>query len=918
MLPPSHPNLASLLRCLTAAWKDDPRSDSELLARFATCRDESAFVALVGRHGGLVWSICRSACDDVTDAEDAFQATFMALARKAGNLSRRDQIAPWLRITAGYAVDKLKRSAARLARVRRELAERTTETGDEPMWDGDAEIEREIGSLPADLREAFSLYHLDGRTFAQVAESMGCSVATAQRRVISAREHLRHRLEARGVTAAGLFGAIGINAATASPSESLLLRAAASATDFANGNRSTTVAGEVAVQLVSPHSSFRWYASVAAALVLVGTAATLALPSREQPAPAAPVSNPAPDAAPKLDFEPIANLSGRVTDADGRGVPGARVKVLSHLARYGQGGVHDEILAEAIADSEGRYVVPVPPFPTAVDAVRTAKVMASAADGSTHGVHSVRLPPGSTGVRVDVSTAKASTYRGRLLDRGGQPVAGGTVRIVSADGIVLAPGTATAGAAPSLPGWSSTSDAEGRFALKNVPGGGVARVTVEHAAHALQTFRLDGDAAENRLILPPRRFVRGRALDESGKAVAGARLMVFSGTTAEDTVGFNVMADTDGRYEFSAPVGKYIVTRIHPPAGAALIPLERTFEWPTGATEFDLSFAIPAGVPVRGRVLEAETGRPVRFAQVRSQFLGTRLPGETHPLGGCSAIVRTDAEGRFELVVPAERVELLADTGSLDFVTETTGRLVHGNDGIVRVVDSAQARLAIDASGNRPKTDVVLAVRRGKRMPVRFVLPDGEPVPAGAVVCRHFVNGLDLIRPIALPFENGAFEVPGCRVDYSYTLLVVSKGFSHAAVVRLPCAPTDDATTVELQPTGRLDYRLELERGRPAEGVMATLTVALDEEGPTNRPVPPCYTAATYAHIFSAVEDACRPAERKRTDSEGRLRFEGLVPGARHQTWAAHERTLFRTDFKPVSGQTSKVHFDRWGSVAMP
>lgn len=176
MLPPSHANLASLLRCLTAAWKDDPRSDSELLERFATSRDESAFVALVGRHGGLVWSICRSACEDVTDAEDAFQATFMALARKAGNLSRRDQIAPWLRITAGYAVDKLKRSAARLARVRRELAERTTEIGDEPMWDGDAEIEREIGSLTAELREAFSLYHLDGRTFAQVAEALGCSI----------------------------------------------------------------------------------------------------------------------------------------------------------------------------------------------------------------------------------------------------------------------------------------------------------------------------------------------------------------------------------------------------------------------------------------------------------------------------------------------------------------------------------------------------------------------------------------------------------------------------------------------------------------------------------------------------------------------------------------------------------------------
>src|SRR5437660_8314945 len=71
-------------------------TDAELLGRFADCRDEAAFEALVWRHGPLVYGVCRRLLGHTQDAEDAFQATFLILARKAAGVRRRSAVGPWL------------------------------------------------------------------------------------------------------------------------------------------------------------------------------------------------------------------------------------------------------------------------------------------------------------------------------------------------------------------------------------------------------------------------------------------------------------------------------------------------------------------------------------------------------------------------------------------------------------------------------------------------------------------------------------------------------------------------------------------------------------------------------------------------------------------------------------------------------
>src|SRR5438105_10835298 len=99
-----------------------PASDARLLARYATTGDEAAFELLVWRHGGLVFGVCRRVLGDVHAAEDAFQATFLALARKARAVRRGEALAGWLHRVARRVAGRARATAARRARVERRSA----------------------------------------------------------------------------------------------------------------------------------------------------------------------------------------------------------------------------------------------------------------------------------------------------------------------------------------------------------------------------------------------------------------------------------------------------------------------------------------------------------------------------------------------------------------------------------------------------------------------------------------------------------------------------------------------------------------------------------------------------------------------------------------------------------------------------
>ena len=203
-------------------------TDGQLLERFVSRRDESAeaaFAALVDRHGPMVLRVCRQILGDADEAEDAFQATFLVLAQRAGSVRKRESVASWL---YGIAQRIARRSRAVSARRREHERRRAAlitmsslnvlEPHPSEHW---PELHEEVDRLPDHYREAIVLCYLEGLSTEVAARRLGCAQGTIMSRLARARERLRRRLTGRGLTSAiGLLttglSADGANAAVPS------------------------------------------------------------------------------------------------------------------------------------------------------------------------------------------------------------------------------------------------------------------------------------------------------------------------------------------------------------------------------------------------------------------------------------------------------------------------------------------------------------------------------------------------------------------------------------------------------------------------------------------------------------------------------------------------------------------------------
>jgi RNA polymerase sigma factor (sigma-70 family) len=177
-------------------------TDELLLRLFAAGREDAAFTALVHRHGDLVLSVCRRVLGNGADAEDAFQATFLVLARQAATGFRPRALACWLHGVAYRTARRaLKDAAIRRERERQAVRLPAVEPDAEAVWaDVRRVLDEEINGLPEKFRAPFVLCHLQGKTNAAAAEELGCPKGTVLSRLATARERLRARLERRGVT----------------------------------------------------------------------------------------------------------------------------------------------------------------------------------------------------------------------------------------------------------------------------------------------------------------------------------------------------------------------------------------------------------------------------------------------------------------------------------------------------------------------------------------------------------------------------------------------------------------------------------------------------------------------------------------------------------------------------------------------
>src|SRR5262245_28611714 len=258
-------------------------SDAELLARFARQRDEAAFELLVWRHGPMVLSLCQRLLRHEQDAEDAFQATFLVLVRKAGSISKREALASWLYKVA-YRIACRARSRAP---VPCHQAERMP---DLPAADDQSEViwrevrsllDEEVARLPEAYRRAVVLCYLEGKTNAEAARLLGWPLGTVASRLTRARDRLRAALQRRGCTVASatLVAVLAEKAVAATLPAELVRTTLGAAVAYTSGQAAAGVLSTKAVALTEGALRIMWYgkmkmlAAILVSVLLLGAGA---------------------------------------------------------------------------------------------------------------------------------------------------------------------------------------------------------------------------------------------------------------------------------------------------------------------------------------------------------------------------------------------------------------------------------------------------------------------------------------------------------------------------------------------------------------------------------------------------------------------------------------------------------------------
>jgi RNA polymerase sigma factor (sigma-70 family) len=212
------------------------KTDGQLLEQFLTRRDEAAFAVLVRRHGAMVLGVCRRVLGDATDADDAFQAAFLILVRKAATLTARPFLGDWLHAVARHTALK-----AKVAAARRRAKERNAAGSPRQPTDSKNEwlplLDEELGRLPRKYQAPIMLCDLEGRTRQEAAEQLGWPAGTVAGRLVRGRALLARRLlRAARPLARALPALLADGAATAALPPGLVARTAKAAADVAAGN----------------------------------------------------------------------------------------------------------------------------------------------------------------------------------------------------------------------------------------------------------------------------------------------------------------------------------------------------------------------------------------------------------------------------------------------------------------------------------------------------------------------------------------------------------------------------------------------------------------------------------------------------------------------------------------------------------
>jgi RNA polymerase sigma factor (sigma-70 family) len=318
-------------------------SDGQLLDRFVARHEEAVFEAIMQRHGSMVWGVCRRILRDHHDAEDAFQAAFLLLARKAASIQPREKVGNWL-----YGVAYQTARKARATRAKRRLREGQLLSMPERMMvphdqpDALAEcLDRELSRLPKKYRIPIALCELEGKTHRQAADQLGWPIGTVSARLSRARAMLAKRLSRPGLvlSSGSLSVLLAQDAASAIVPTKLIGPTAKAASLFAA--KQTVKAGLVSAEVANLTGEMSKTMLLSKLKITTAILLTLALAGAGVWQARTRADGTArPDDSFRVTVNEVLNDdSAIVTQVGIETLPGSRIEVISDQANRGVGSV---------------------------------------------------------------------------------------------------------------------------------------------------------------------------------------------------------------------------------------------------------------------------------------------------------------------------------------------------------------------------------------------------------------------------------------------------------------------------------------------------------------------------------------------------------------------------------------------------
>lgn len=622
------------LQALFSAGTAGNLSDAQLIERFLSGRAEvaePAFATLVARHGNVVMGACQAILRDRHDAEDAFQATFLVFARKAGSVRNSEALGCWL-----YGVARRVAARARRLVARRRDAERRgalamsnrTESCPADYW---SELYEELDLLPTRYRAPIVLCDLEGHTYEEAARQLQCPRGTVQSRLSRGRERLRGRLLRRGITIAStaLAATLFERPASAQVSAALCEQTTRAVLSGQAGGIVETLARSV----LKTHVVTR----LMSVGVLLGTAITVAvaivvgLGGHEEQAAAAPASEPAAPAAP---------LVVKVVDALGHAMPNTKVQLLSHL---------DERSWKA--NFEGMVNIPSELIDGFIDLIARP-------DATTFGW--VEYVPGRAEPEVGTRAQPlvlalrplSRTMRGTIVDDSGRPIVGARVQVQG-----LSDATSQVhrfGAVPRGTPWplgEAVTDETGEYRLP-MPDHASASLIARHPWYIGPYIA----CPEQGDVIAPTKLkeagqISGVVTDaETGRPVEGAYIgaqILIPNSDSFAGAGGQAVSDANGRYMIGGLEPEVYNVLFLRATGNPKLTAEAVEAVRVKAREtVELPITARVGRRLHGTVVDDDTGQPL--ANMRIGYYGAARPRSGAAVMG----TKSDAHGQFELFVP--------------------------------------------------------------------------------------------------------------------------------------------------------------------------------------------------------------------------------------------------------------------------